>query len=102
MWKKKIMKSLGAKRVRNCHQWTELPDDVMISILSRNDNLRHPDEGSDGVQGVVQHLMKYDLKKMCRHAVDSSCGNLVEVKFDDFNDTATVLEYIADRYVMLS
>ncbi|CAN6569070.1 unnamed protein product [Malus baccata var. baccata] len=40
--------------------------------------------------------MKYDLKKMCRHAVDSSCGNLVEVKFDDFNDAATVLEYIAD------
>ncbi|RXI08725.1 hypothetical protein DVH24_022869 [Malus domestica] len=40
--------------------------------------------------------MKYDLKKMCRHAVDSSCGNLVEVKLDDFNDAATVLEYIAD------
>ncbi|KAM1054203.1 hypothetical protein ACFX13_001647 [Malus domestica] len=122
MWKKKIMKSLGAKRVRNCHRWTELPDDVIISILSRLTTFdiltsvpmvckawfnicKNPLMWlTIDMRGLLVksnreiHLlsMKYDLKKMCRHAVDSSCGNLVKVKFDDFNDAATVLEYIAD------
>lgn len=35
MGKKKIKKSLRAKRVRNCHTWTELADDLIISIMSR-------------------------------------------------------------------
>jgi hypothetical protein len=39
----------------------------------------------------------YDLGKMCRYAVDRSCGNLVTINLDFFG-TDELLKYITDRY----
>ncbi|XP_048446731.1 putative F-box/LRR-repeat protein 21 [Pyrus x bretschneideri] len=88
MGKKKIKKSLRAKRVRNCHTWTELADDLIISIMSRLTTLeiltsaqvvckvwfnicknplmwRTIDMRGDDLYSLGK---KYNLKKMCRHA----------------------------------
>ncbi|XP_035545148.1 F-box protein SKIP19-like [Juglans regia] len=41
--------------------------------------------------------MSYDLKKMCRQAVDLSCGRLVGIEVGEFCDE-NLLKYIAERY----
>ncbi|KAM1054201.1 hypothetical protein FF1_001616 [Malus domestica] len=38
-----------------------------------------------------------DMRGGDLYSLGKNCGNLVEVKFDDFHDAANVLEYIADR-----
>lgn len=44
--------------------------------------------------------LDYDLKKMCRHAIDRSCGDLVDVNIEYFG-TDELLEYITYRCVIL-
>lgn len=45
--------------------------------------------------------MPYDLEKMCRHAVDRSEGQLVDINVEHFG-TDELLLYIADRYYIIS
>jgi hypothetical protein len=41
----------------------------------------------------------YDLEKMCRHAVDRSCGQLVDINVEN-SGTDELLRHIADRYFL--
>ncbi|XVF68317.1 hypothetical protein PTKIN_Ptkin10aG0195000 [Pterospermum kingtungense] len=45
------------------------------------------------------HAMPYDLEKMCMHAIDRSCGGLVDISIEFFG-TNEPLTYIAQSYVM--
>lgn len=44
--------------------------------------------------------MFYNLDAMCRHAVDRSCGGLVDINIEHFGDD-DLLKYITDRYSKL-
>ncbi|XP_041023868.1 F-box protein SKIP19-like [Juglans microcarpa x Juglans regia] len=97
-----------------CRNWLELPRDVTESILLRLGaieiltsaqkvcllwrnickdpsmwravDMRNPGDFWD---------MPYDLETMCRHAVDRSCGQLVDINVEYFG-TDELLNYIAD------
>ncbi|KAK9936877.1 hypothetical protein M0R45_013699 [Rubus argutus] len=92
--------------------WTELPEDVTASILSRLGTI----DILETAQKVCTTWYKickdplmwrtidlryddfpkvYDLGKMCRYAVDRSCGNLVTINLDFFG-TDELLKYITD------
>jgi len=43
--------------------------------------------------------LSYDLEMMCRHAVDRSCGELVDINVEYFG-TDELLRHIADRYFL--
>lgn len=96
--------------------WLELPPEITASIISRlgaieilttaekvckawraicKDPLmwRTIDMRNDG----DLHDMTYDLEKMCCHAVDRSCGKLVEITIEFFGSDE-LLKYITDRY----
>ncbi|XP_062012665.1 F-box protein SKIP19-like [Rosa rugosa] len=95
--------------------WLELPPEITASILSRlgaieiltaaekvcrswraicKDPLmwRTIDMRNDG----DLHDMTYDLEKMCCHAVDRSCGQLVDITVEYFGSDE-LLKYITDR-----
>ncbi|PQQ07434.1 F-box protein SKIP19 [Prunus yedoensis var. nudiflora] len=95
--------------------WVELPNDVTASILSRLGAI----EILTSAQMVCvtwrnickdpltwrtidmrvdlddQRHIHYDLEKMCRHAVDRSSGNLIDINVDIFG-TDELLKYITD------
>ncbi|TQD88692.1 hypothetical protein C1H46_025766 [Malus baccata] len=94
--------------------WTELPEDVTASILSRLGAI----EILTSAQMVCatwynickdplmwctidlrdldhQKHIHYDLEKMCRHAVDRSSGNLVGINVED-NGSDELLNYITN------
>ncbi|KAL4387115.1 hypothetical protein GQ457_09G026520 [Hibiscus cannabinus] len=99
--------------------WLELPPEVTASILSRLGAI----EILNSVQKVCSqwrnifkdpsmwrsidmrnlgnlHDMDYDLEKMCVHAVDRSCGHLLDINIEYFG-TDELLLYISERSVNL-
>lgn len=97
-----------------CHRWTELPDDITFSILSRLGTV-------DILENVQRVCMKwrrickdprmwhtvdmrnngdpdlpYSLDRMCRHAVNLSAGNLVDINIESFGEFE-LLQYITNR-----
>ncbi|XVF68326.1 hypothetical protein PTKIN_Ptkin10aG0195900 [Pterospermum kingtungense] len=95
--------------------WVELPRDVTASILSR----LGPVEIIESAQKVCtqwrdicknplmwrsidmrnlgeSHVMPYDLDIMCMHAIDRSCGGLVDISIEFFG-TDELLTYMAQR-----
>ncbi|XWS40444.1 hypothetical protein CRYUN_Cryun18bG0140700 [Craigia yunnanensis] len=95
--------------------WLELPSDVTASILLRLGAI----EIIESAQKVCTqwhnickdpsmwqsidmwnlgdlHSMPYDLEKMCMHAIDRSCGGLVDINIEYFG-TDELLTYITQR-----
>lgn len=110
-------KGFSAESDHFCFKWTELPDNVTLSILSRLGTI-------DILENAQKVCMKwrrickdpimwhtidmqncgyegYDLVKMCCYAIDRSCGNLVDISIDHFG-TNRLLKYITDRYFFSS
>ncbi|GMI80388.1 SKP1/ASK-Interacting protein 19 [Hibiscus trionum] len=106
----------AAAETRN---WLELPPEVTASIISRLGAI----EILNNVQNVCSqwrnickdpsmwrsidmrnlgdlHDMDYDLEKMCFHAVDRSCGHLLDINIEYFG-TDELLRYISERSVHL-
>lgn len=96
--------------------WTELPEDVTASILSRlgaieiltsaqmvcatwNNICKDPLMWCTIDLRDLDHQkhIHYDLEKMCRHAVDRSSGNLVCINVEDFSSDE-LLTYITNWY----
>ncbi|BBH01148.1 RNI-like superfamily protein [Prunus dulcis] len=94
--------------------WLDLPRDVTVSILSRLraiDVLGSAQKVCMGWRNICKDPLiwrtvdmsngdcdfgAYDLDKMCRHAVDRSRGNLVDINIEH-NCTDDLLKYITDR-----
>ncbi|KAE8727619.1 F-box protein SKIP19 [Hibiscus syriacus] len=99
--------------------WLELPQDVTASIFSRL--------GAIGILNSAQkvcsqwrniskdpsmwksidmrnlgdlHNMEYDPEKMCIHAVDRSCGQLLDINIENFGPDE-LLSYISERSIHL-
>ncbi|KAE8683177.1 putative F-box/LRR-repeat protein 23 [Hibiscus syriacus] len=95
--------------------WLELPPEVTASVLSRLGAI----EILNSAQNVCSqwrkickdpsmwrsidmrnsgdlHNMDYDLEKMCVHAVDRSCGHLLDINIEYFG-TDDLLFYISER-----
>lgn len=108
-----VGKGFAAESDGFCFKWTELPDDVTLSILSRVGAIdilesvqdvcmkwhricadpimwRIIDMRNNGYEGDI------DIEKMSFHAVDRSCGNLVDFSINHFG-TSRLLKYITDR-----
>ncbi|XP_059636181.1 F-box protein SKIP19 [Cornus florida] len=101
-----------AKETRN---WLELPRDVTTMILNKLGVIeiltsaqkvcmtwrkicKEPSMG----RTIEIHNLKdggifYDLEKMVRHAINPSCGQLVDIKIQFFG-TDELLQYIIERY----
>jgi hypothetical protein len=96
--------------------WLALPRDVTASILMRLEAFEILTSAQmvcspwhnlckDPSMWRAVHMRKpftlrqcpYDLEKMCRHAVDRSCGQLVDINLKFFG-TDELLRHIADRY----
>ncbi|KDP34970.1 hypothetical protein JCGZ_09258 [Jatropha curcas] len=96
--------------------WVELPRDVTAMILSRldteeilntarlvcstwhsvcNDPSMWRSIDMRGFDGYCEEL-DYDIEKMCKYAVDRSCGGLIDINIEYFA-TDDLLSYIADR-----
>ncbi|KAL6282710.1 hypothetical protein ACE6H2_013639 [Prunus campanulata] len=111
VWRPKPKSRTPPAEMRN---WLDLPRDVTVSILSRlrpveilesaqmvcmawriicKDPLmwRTIDMANDGEDDD----MFYNLDAVCRHAVDRSCGRLVDINIEHFGDD-DLLEYITD------
>lgn len=107
-------KGFAAESDGFCFKWTELPDNVTLSILSRVGAIdilvnvqdvcmkwhricsnpimwRTIDMRNNGYEGDI------DIEKMSFHAVDRSCGFLVDFSINHFG-TSRLLKYITDRY----
>ncbi|XP_052179699.1 F-box protein SKIP19-like [Diospyros lotus] len=93
--------------------WAELPLDVTAAILQRVGSIdllqnaqkvcttwRSISKDPAMWRKIDMHNdtfeMEYDLEKMTRHAVDRSCGQLVDINIEHFG-TDELLMYIADR-----
>ena len=110
-----ILESAPPEPEEERRNWLELPREVTASILSRlvaidilttaqfvckswleisKDPLvwRRIDMYKAGDLDL-----EMDLDKMCRHAVDRSCGQLVDINIEYFGND-DLLKYIADRY----
>ncbi|CAG7859810.1 unnamed protein product, partial [Brassica rapa] len=95
-----------------CRNWSELPYELMASILSRLDTidiLENAQKVCTSWHRVCKDPAmwrkidfryfgdkKYNLEIMCRHAVDLSQGGLLEIDISCFG-TDSLLNYIADR-----
>ncbi|KAM5587544.1 putative F-box/LRR-repeat protein 23 [Rosa sericea] len=110
------MAKSSRRRKRICRNWTELPEKATASILSRLGAI----EILESAQKVCMKWRKlckdpfmwskidmrndgevnYDLEEMCRHAVDRSSGNLVDINIEYFG-TDELLEYITERRLRL-
>ncbi|XVF81982.1 hypothetical protein PTKIN_Ptkin16aG0006300 [Pterospermum kingtungense] len=95
--------------------WLELPRDLTVSILSRLGAIQII-ESAQKVCMQCRNICKdpsmwrsidmrnlddlssmpYDLEKMCMHAIDRSCGGLVDINIEYFG-TDELLAYIAHR-----
>ncbi|PRQ29556.1 putative F-box domain, leucine-rich repeat domain, L domain-containing protein [Rosa chinensis] len=95
--------------------WTEFQDDVMSSILARLGAIEIL-QTAQKVCTTWRRISKqpsmwrridmsnkwsfpsdqpFELDKMCRHAIDRSCGSLVEIKLQNFGNNE-LLKYITD------
>ncbi|CAL5346397.1 F-box protein SKIP19-like [Camellia sinensis] len=103
---------LEANETRN---WVELPRDVMAMILHKLGAI-HILESAQKVCMTWRNICKdpamwrsidmrnlgdlwsmpYNLEKMARHAIDRSCGELVDINLEYFV-TDELLQYLADR-----
>ncbi|GMI80390.1 SKP1/ASK-Interacting protein 19 [Hibiscus trionum] len=109
-------KTSTAAETRN---WLELPPDVTASILSRlgaieilnsaqkvcsqwRNICKDPSmwRSIDMRHSYPLKKFYYDLEKMCFHAVDRSCGHLLDINIEYFG-TDELLFYIAERSVHL-
>ncbi|XP_062012660.1 putative F-box/LRR-repeat protein 23 [Rosa rugosa] len=105
-------KEFTARSDGYCFKWVELPDNITMSILSRLgtiDILESAQKVCMKWRKICKELkwntidmrndsapdITFDLEKMCRHVVDLSCGNLVDVNVEDFISDE-LLEYITD------
>ncbi|XP_022762654.1 F-box protein SKIP19-like [Durio zibethinus] len=101
-----------ASETRN---WLELPLDVTASILSRLGAIEILNSAQSVCcqwrkickdplmwRSIDMHKlgevcdMDYDLEKMCVHAVDRSCGNLLDINVEHFGSDELLI-YIAER-----
>ncbi|PON71646.1 F-box domain containing protein [Parasponia andersonii] len=83
-----ILSRLGAMEILTsgqmvCKAWLEICKDPLLWRTIDMYNLGDPDLG-------------LDLEKICRHAVDRSCGELVDINLEYFV-TDELLQYITDR-----
>ncbi|PQQ01916.1 F-box protein SKIP19-like isoform X1 [Prunus yedoensis var. nudiflora] len=121
-----LVSSITARRIRRwaeladdsrSRNWAELTHDVTASILSRLGTVDiltkaqmvcvtwHNICKDPAMWRTIymrnffnyQTYLRYDIKKMCRHAVDRSSGNVVDIIVDDFC-TDELLKYITDMY----
>ncbi|KAL6206554.1 hypothetical protein ACLB2K_023802 [Fragaria x ananassa] len=95
--------------------WTELPDDITASILSRLKTVeilrtaqrvcmtwrRICKENSLVWQSIdildERYInLNYDMDKVCRHVIDLSSGNLVDISIE-YIGTDQLLKYLAER-----
>ncbi|KAG5381456.1 hypothetical protein IGI04_032926 [Brassica rapa subsp. trilocularis] len=99
-----------------CRNWSELPYELMASILSRLDTidiLENAQKVCTSWHRVCKDPAmwrkidfryfgdkKYNLETMCRHAVDLCQGGLLEIDISCFG-TDSLLNYIADRSSIL-
>jgi hypothetical protein len=103
--------------------WLALPRDVTASILMRLDAFEILTSAQmvcsqwhnlckDPSMWRAVHIpspktlwelwqLPYDLEEMCRHAVDRSCGQLVDINVGNFG-TDELLRHIADRYFLFT
>ncbi|KAJ7969049.1 F-box protein [Quillaja saponaria] len=102
------------KEIQQTRNWLELPQEVTSMILSKLGAI----EILESAQKVCSqwrsiskdplmwrtidmrnlgdlHDMPYNLEKMCRHAIDRSCGQLVDINVEYFG-TDELLEYITN------
>ncbi|XVF00507.1 hypothetical protein REPUB_Repub04eG0007100 [Reevesia pubescens] len=84
-----ILSRLGAIEILNsaqsvCSQWRKICKDP---LMWRSIDMHNLDEVWD---------MGYDLEKMCFHAVDRSCGRLLDINVEDFGSDK-LLNHIAAR-----
>ena len=99
---------------RKTRNWLDLPRDVTSMILMRLGAFRilnsaqqvctlwrsickdpHMWRTIDMRNLGIRKNADYKLRKMCRHAIDRSCGQLVEISVEYFGDNY-LLKYIAD------
>ncbi|CAK9142848.1 unnamed protein product [Ilex paraguariensis] len=113
--KRKPSHSRTRRRPKQTPNWLQLPSDVTASILHRVgaiDILENVQKVCTTWRRICKdpamwrvidmcnlgdlHSIPYDLEKMCRHAVDRSQGQLIDINIEYFG-TDELLEYIADR-----
>lgn len=98
--------------------WIDLPEEITASILSRPEAIKilvtavyvcttwrricmdlrkwlTIDMRDDSVYG--ESPSRYPMDKLCRKAIDLSCGNLVDISVHNFCSD-DLLKYITDRY----
>ncbi|CAL2252340.1 unnamed protein product [Prunus armeniaca] len=112
VWRPKPKSRTPPAEMRN---WLDLPRDVTVSILSRLRAVEILESAQmvcmawriickdplmwrtiDMANDADYDDMFYNLDAMCRHAVDRSCGGLVDVNIEHFGDD-DLLKYITDR-----
>ena len=105
--------SQAADETRN---WLELPRDVKATILHKLSAIEILESAQkvcttwrsickdpamwrtiDMCNPGELHNMSYDLQKMAMHAIDRSCGELVDINLEHFA-TDELLQYISERY----
>lgn len=113
---RKSRRTAHGGRNQNRRNWTELPDDITASILSRLKTVeilrtaqrvcmtwrRICKENSLVWQSIdildERYInLNYDMDKVCRHVIDLSSGNLVDISIE-YIGTDQLLKYLAERY----
>jgi hypothetical protein len=98
--------------------WLELPKDITSNILQRLDAVEILTSARNvcpywwnickdplmwrTIQMTDIHMLQYNsstLSKICRYAVDQSCGRLEDI-FIKYFGTDDLLKYVADRYIL--
>ncbi|CAL9015947.1 unnamed protein product [Prunus brigantina] len=111
VWRPKPKSRTPPAETRN---WLDLPRDVTVSILSRLRAVEILESAQmvcmawriickdplmwrtiDMANDADYDDMFYNLDAMCRHAVDRSCGGLVDINIEHFGDD-DLLKYITD------
>ncbi|XP_015878944.3 F-box protein SKIP19 [Ziziphus jujuba] len=88
-----ILSRLGAIEILTsaqnvCSSWRNICKDP---LMWRTIDMRNPGD---------TYGMDYDLETMCRHAIDLSCGQLVDINIEFFG-TDELLKYLTDRSSMV-
>ncbi|XP_024199895.1 F-box protein SKIP19 [Rosa chinensis] len=115
-------KEFVARSEAYCFKWTELPDKVTASILSRLGGI----DILTSAQKVCSKWFKiwkdplmwctidmrnnfdfddykpFFFHELCEHAIERSCGNLVDINVENFGTNELLKYYIAERYLKRS